>query len=882
MHTSEALIFLNADGAIQWVNAEAANLLGYTAEELTQRALPPLFGASATQSTAPGPIGEAFQSFHSGEVHQRSGNARFQTKSGSKIAVHWSLSALEGATRGPVVLSLQPVQLDTGRQPAADYREIFEHAVEGIFRTTLDGHYLEVNPALAQMYGYPDPASMMESLYDLNSPLYVEPDRRAEFVRLMREQGALAGLESQVFRADGTTIWVAEFARTIRDEAGRAVWFEGSVIDITARKQAEAAARESEERYRRLVEMANVVPWEAERHSGRFTYVGPQALQFLGHSPEQWMTEGFWQRVVHPDDRSWVEIVRAEALEKGESFECEYRMVRADERPIWVREIVNLLPSNPEVPMMGGFMLDVTYRRETEESLRESRHFVEQLASASPTILYLYDPGRKHCLYVSGRVPDILGFSKDALGEMNPLFLLSLAHPDELDAHREHLDRISHATAETVLEREFRLRNAAGVWLWLSSRECVFKRDHHGRPTHVVGTLENITIQRQSIEELAANEALFRKLAETTRMIPFDFDSAANRFSYVGPQAETLLGYPLVNWYNLGFWLSILHPEDVAEGTLFAAEEGFRPPSDFQTEFRVRAADERLVWLRQIVHSGADEDNRQHVRGFLLDVTHSKMLEDERERSRIQLRELAARNQQVREEERMNIAREIHDELGQALTLFKLDLSLIRTRVTKAVSEDALPPLEEKLEGMEERVDTTLQTVRRILSALRPPLLDEFGLADAIEWHATEFARRISIRCDVKAEPVESIPIATALALFRIFQEITTNIARHARASRMEVDLRMRGPLLVLEVTDNGRGITDQDLAKKGHYGLLGMRERAWAFGGQVWITGTQGKGTAVRVEFPIAVASAVPVAAEEREVFTSLAPRVDAQPTPV
>jgi signal transduction histidine kinase len=131
-------------------------------------------------------------------------------------------------------------------------------------------------------------------------------------------------------------------------------------------------------------------------------------------------------------------------------------------------------------------------------------------------------------------------------------------------------------------------------------------------------------------------------------------------------------------------------------------------------------------------------------------------------------------------------------------------------------------------------------------------LLDEFGLADAIEWYATDFARRAALRCDLTVEPVDAVPIEAALAVFRIFQEITTNIARHARASRVQVDLRIRGPYVVLLVTDNGRGMAAQDQLKKGHYGLLGMRERAWAFGGQVWIDSVPGKGTTVRVEMPL------------------------------
>ena len=110
------------------------------------------------------------------------------------------------------------------------------------------------------------------------------------------------------------------------------------------------------------------------------------------------MQEGFWVSRLHPEDREWVMITRAEAMEKGKSFECEYRMLRADGRTVWVRDMLSVIPSADAGMIVGGFMLDVTYRRYTEESLRESRYFIEQIASASPVILYLYDIVERRCL----------------------------------------------------------------------------------------------------------------------------------------------------------------------------------------------------------------------------------------------------------------------------------------------------------------------------------------------------------------------------------------------------------------------------------------------------------------------------------------------------
>jgi PAS domain S-box-containing protein len=704
------------------------------------------------------------------------------------------------------------------------------------------------------MYGYKTCGELVSRLSDLNTQLYVRLTRRAEFVQLMQLQEFVADFESEVVRADGSTIWIAEFGRIVRDASGCPIYFEGSVIDITKRKLAEAALRQSEEKYRHLVEMTSVVPWEGDLETGSFSYVGPQAAAFLGYAPEEWLQSGFWERIAHPDDRVWVQIVRAEAIEKKQKFECEYRLLRPDGEVVWTREILNVLPGKDGISTIGGFMLDVSYRRESEELLRESQHFIEQIAAASPTISYLYDPIRKQMMYVNGRVPDILGYTKAALAQMQPLFMLALAHPDEVELHETYFSQFGGISEMTVLQREFRLRNAVGGWVWLHSRECIFKRDPFTGALRVIGTLEDITLQRNTIDELEENERIFRRLAETTGAVPFDFDLATQRFTYVGPQAEAVFGYPIRRWFGVEFWPAFVHADDTVEGTRFTRERLHDGQGDFQTEFRVRAADDRVIWIRQIVHCAAEEDSRLHVRGFLFDVTEARQAEEERERSRTQLRELAARSQKIREAERKSIAREIHDELGQALTCFTIELARLRTRIEKNVEAEVRDDLVERISSMETALQSTLQIVRRILSTLRPPLLDELGLREAIEWQMEEFSKRVGIRYELDAGPVTSVTGASATVVFRIFQEILTNAARHAKASRIKIHIRETGADFLMKVEDNGVGISEDRLLRSKNFGLLGMRERAWSVGGEVEIRGQPGQGTAITLRLPLGV----------------------------
>ncbi len=732
------------------------------------------------------------------------------------------------------------------------YRDTFIHAIEGIFRTSLDGQWIEVNPALARIYGYDSPEELTSSLRDLNTQLYVEPGRRREFATRMRQEGRVSGFESEVRRRDGKVIWIAEFARIVADENGEPRYFEGSVIDISAHKRAESALKKNEEEFRLLVETTNVVPWEADLKTGRFFYVGPQAAPFLGFPIEEWLQEGFWAERLHPEDREWVMITRSEAVEKGQSFECEYRMLRADGRTVWVRDMLSVIPSAEAGSILGGFMLDVTYRRYTEESLRESRYFIEQIASASPVILYLYDVAERRCLYLNGLVDKILGYSTWNLVEMSPLFTLALAHPDEAAAHAAHFENLATAREGQVIEREFRLKGANGNWVWLHSRERVFKVAIAGEPQQIVAVATDITAHRAVLDKLANNEAFFRSLAETTGMIPFEVDIRSDQFTYVGPQAESLFGYSLGKWSAPGFWQSIIHPDDGHAAAKLAFDPAGTEEADVHAEFRLRKNDGEYVWVRQAVRYGPLEAEGGRARGFLFDISESKAIEEERESSRRQLRELGLRNQSAREEERISVAREIHDELGQALTLFRIELTWLENRMAKVLSERGADPVIRKIGQMKRMLDGTLQTVRRITTNLRPPVLDELGLRAAIEWQAEGFSRRVGIRCEVDAELLECTCKDTSTALFRIFQEILTNVARHAQASRVRVKLRKETDDFVLVVSDNGRGFAASTSPRPKSFGILGMGERAEALGGRVEISSGVAQGTTVTVRLPV------------------------------
>jgi len=274
----------------------------------------------------------------------------------------------------------------------------------------------------------------------------------------------------------------------------------------------------------------------------------------------------------------------------------------------------------------------------------------------------------------------------------------------------------------------------------------------------------------------------------------------------------------------------------------------------YDEEYRIIRPDGRVRWIRDRAFPIKDKSGRVYrVTGIAEDITERKLAEEELRATTEQLRALSARLQSAREEEATRIAREIHDELGGALTSLRWDLDDINELVSETGSQLDLQERPKKIVSMMSLIDSTINTVRRIASELRPIGLDELGLVAAIELHARKFQDRtgIIVECDCREQSLK-LSQDQSTAIFRIFQEALTNILRHARAARVTVQTQEENEEFILTIIDNGRGITDDEKSGQLTLGLLGMRERAHLIGGNIEITGSDGKGTVVIVRIPI------------------------------
>ena len=294
---------------------------------------------------------------------------------------------------------------------------------------------------------------------------------------------------------------------------------------------------------------------------------------------------------------------------------------------------------------------------------------------------------------------------------------------------------------------------------------------------------------------------------------------------------------------------SFVHPDDLDlwQKTI---QQAIKRKEPFSIDFRVIRSDGETIWVHDETRTVFNEQGELvGYKGTVQDITERKQAEEELKKSKDRLRALSARIQSVREEERENISREIHDDLGQQLTGLKLDLAWLSRHLNPDQSE-----LNDKAKSMAQLIDHTVRTIRRISTELRPRILDDFGLVAALEWQAQEFANKTGITCRFRATVQElDLKADLSIAVFRIFQEALTNIARHSRATRVQASLQSDPKGLVLTIRDNGQGISEQEIDRSSSLGLVGMRERALIIGGTVAIQGKKGKGTSVILRLPAA-----------------------------
>jgi PAS domain S-box-containing protein len=479
--------------------------------------------------------------------------------------------------------------------------------------------------------------------------------------------------------------------------------------------------------------------------------------------------------------------------------------------------------------------MEIEERLRAEEAVRLSERKFSKAFRSSPVALAVNSLTDATFTEVNEALIKFTGYSRDELIGRSTVELGLWADLDERERLFAEL-----VVRGSIHNRELQFRSKRGQAIYSNySGELI---EIQGE-TCILSVLVDITDRRLAEESLKANEALLRLFIQHTPAAIAMFD---NEMRYLQVSDRFLADYKLEKHAIIGKSHYEVFPDlplrwkEVHRRILAGAVERC-------DEDRYTTSGGNVEWIQW------ESRPWRRANGEIGGLVLFTQVITERKRAEEALRALSARVHSAREEEGTRIAREIHDELGGALTGLKWDLETIDRSLNKAENGSGIPSVRKRINTMTHLIEATINTVRRISSDLRPGVLDDLGLVAAIEWQLQQFQSRTGLKCHWKSDLNEvELSRDRATVVFRIFQEILTNILRHSGATNLYVSISALNNHLEVEVKDDGRGITDSERVNPRSLGLLGMKERALLVGGEVNVSGAEGKGTTVLVRVPL------------------------------
>lgn len=442
------------------------------------------------------------------------------------------------------------------RTAEANYRAIFENAIEGLFQSTPDGRFITANPALARILGYESPAEMIAAITDISHQLYVDPGDRDEAARLQEERDVLLGFEFQAYHRNGEKIWLSENRRTIRDQNGVALYFEGSVEDITERKRIAEEERKARDQYESLVHSIDGIVWELDVPSLTFTFVSPQAERILGYRSDKWLSKpNFWAEHLHPDDRSWAVDYCANAAALGKDHELDYRMIAADGRVVWLRDMVTVDRGGSGCLRLRGVMVDITERKRAEQALIESEGRKDAILKSALDCVVTLDHNGKILEFNPAAVQTFGYALEDAVGKS----MSELIIPPRLRAaHRMGFARYLATGCSSILGKRIEVTAMCADGTEIPVELSIITTGELPRPTFTA-FIRDLTGRQKAEDELRESEERYRDLVENAHDIIYEHDLNGN-YTSANQAAERITGYSPQEAIELNF-AKIIAPE---------------------------------------------------------------------------------------------------------------------------------------------------------------------------------------------------------------------------------------------------------------------------------------------------------------------------------
>ena len=721
------------------------------------------------------------------------------------------------------------------RESEKKYRTIFDNVQDVFYQVDMSGNLTEVSTSINQFAEYNRDeviGNPIEMLY--NNAI----ERKVAFDIILKNQH-VRDYEIDLKTKNGTIRHASLNAKLIYDAEGNPHHIDGFIRDITERKLVQNALSDSEKKFHDYIEFAPHGVFVANE-SGKFIEVNTAASNITGYSKDELISMNQIDLVDDESKESYINHFNT-VVKTGFATD-EFGLVRKDKSGGYISvDTVKLTDK-----LYLAFIADITDRRNAEIKLKEKEEFLmeTQLIANLGNCIVDFTTGT----WKSSEIMNsIVGIDLES-GNTFKSFA-AIIHPDwkkEIDDHFLH-DVIEKRSEFNIKFKIIRPVDLKERWIHVIGE---LKFDTENNPLKLVATVQDITERKLSAEALRHSEQLYRSIlnASPDAIVVVEMNGKIRMVSPTTLKMYGCAGYDQLIGHNMFDFIKSEDRERAMSNNLLMID-GFNGT----TEYRIFRNDGTAFFAEvngEILWNSENEPNGLIF--IIRDITERKKVEVELKNSQVELKQFASHLQNVREEEKVQLAREIHDELGQILIAIKIDLGMMKQKVLKSIKTIDAENILTNFDNLFGLVDNTLNTARKIMTDLRPEVLFLVGFVEAVKLYITNFKERYQIIC-IFENSVHGLKLNSqqSVALYRIVQEALTNIVKHSKATKVKISLDCRENKLGLEITDNGIGFKTTQKNKANSFGLLGMKERVYLLDGVLLISSQPGEGTTVKVEIP-------------------------------
>lgn len=704
-----------------------------------------------------------------------------------------------------------------------------------IFMLNTTGHILTWNLGAQHIKGYISEEIIGKHISVFYTDQEIQAGEPEYNLKRARQEGRYE-TENWRVRKDGSMFWANIVFTAIYDDQKKLIGYSKITRDISERKEYEEKFkrlnRELEHALKeRTQQLSNVFDrvtdaFIALDKNWNYTYINKRAAEIIGRQPEEILGKNIWiefsEKTKYPYYKNF-----------QKAFDEQIPITVEDYYPpsdLWFHAFIFPSPEGITV-----YLRDINDRKKAEQALVESEQKYRTIIETAQEGIWQIDEN-EIITFVNKYMANLLGYSPaEMLGKNGFLFIDESAKSKAIKNIDERRNGFS-----SQHELTFFNKNGQTIHTLIQSTP-LFKKDKYAGSLSMV---LDITNRKKAEEELRSSERKYRVLFEDNPLPMLILEYPERNFVAVNKAFVEKFGYSRKELATMNI-RQLRRPDEVHKSE--EVERALIHKHHFKGNLYLRKKDGTDLLFEvnalEILFNG-----KRVYMGSFNDITEQEKAKDDLEQTNIQLRELASHLQNIREEERASMAREIHDELGQQLTAIKMDISWLNKKLSPTDETH-----KQKIKDLFGLIDNTIQTVRRISSELRPAVLDDLGLAEAIRWQIAEFKKRSGIPVNFSSNVDEQkFPADITTGIFRIFQESLTNIARHAEATLVICELKKLSGYLILKITDNGIGFDIHQKSKRKTLGLLGIKERIAMLNGKYQIVSEIKTGTSVSVKIPL------------------------------